>query len=137
MAFGGRCRLGVDARTNSGGSAGTAKAYTGSLSVGRLTRYAGELRLRSTRYEGPRISGWIHAATLGADPGAWAHIEIGGGVRQEQNPLENPSELRVTWLTADLDLNLGRAWYLLLSTSRESGGFESNSQFYGGLSYRF
>jgi hypothetical protein len=137
VGFGGHYRLGVDARTNSGGSAGTARAYTGSASVGRLTRYAGEVRLRSTRYEGPRLSGWIHAVTLGADPAPWAHVEVGGGVRQERNSLESPSELRVSWLTADLDVNLGRAWYLLLSTSRESGGFESNSQFYGGLSYRF
>ena len=42
-----------------------------------------------------------------------------------------------SWVTADLDLTVGRAWYLLLSWSRERGGFESNDQVYGGVSYRF
>ncbi|HEU5040745.1 MAG TPA: hypothetical protein VFT84_07995 [Gemmatimonadales bacterium] len=133
----GRYRLGFDARSSSGGSAGTAKVYTGSAAVTRLTRYAGEVRVRSSRYDGPRLSGWIHSLTLGLEPAPWAHVEGTGGVRQERNPLENPSELHVSWVTADLDLSVGRAWYLLLSVSRERGAFESSDQVYGGVSYRF
>jgi hypothetical protein len=132
-----RYRLGFDARTNSGGPAGTASAYTGFASVNRLSRYQGEIRLRSTRYEGPQLSGWVHSLTLGMDPLAWAHLETSGGIRQEQNPLEAPAELRVSWITADADVSVGRAWYLLLSLSHERGDFESNDQVYGGLSYRF
>lgn len=79
----------------------------------------------------------MHALTLGVEPAPWMHVETGGGWREEENPLEDPATLRVPWVTADLDVTMGRAWYLLLSWSHERGAFESNDQLYGGVSYRF
>lgn len=137
LALAGRYRLSFDARSNSGGSAGTAHAYTGAVGASRLTRYNGDVRLRTTRFEGPRLSGWIHALSLAIEPAPWARLELGGGVREEHNPLETPSDLRVSWLTGDLDVSVARGWYALLSLTREQGAFESNDQVYGGLSYRF
>jgi hypothetical protein len=37
----------------------------------------------------------------------------------------------------DTDVSLGRAWYLLLSASREQGGWETSDQLYSALTYRF
>jgi hypothetical protein len=54
-----------------------------------------------------------------------------------QDPLAAPDHVRVVWIGADADLNLARAWYLIGSATREVGGFETNNQLYGGLSYRF
>lgn len=132
-----RYRVSFDARSSSGGSAGSATAYTGSLGATRLTSLHGELRLRTTRYHGPRISGWIYAASLAAEPAPWARAELNGGVRDERNPLEAPSDYRVGWVGADLDLSLARGWYLMLSGTLERGSLDANDQVYGGLSYRF
>ena len=137
LALARRYRLSFDARSSSGGSAGTARAYTGAVGAGRLTKYNGDVRLRTTRFEGPRLSGWIHALSLAVEPAPWTRLELGGGVREEHNPLETPSDLRVSWLTGDLDVSVARGWYVLFSLTREQGALESNDQVYGGLSYRF
>lgn len=42
----------------------------------------------------------------------------------------------VTWFGAGLDLRLGRAWYLMVSGTRESGP-DATAQLYTALSYRF
>ncbi|HEU5170468.1 MAG TPA: hypothetical protein VFU46_08015, partial [Gemmatimonadales bacterium] len=132
-----RYRLGFDARSSTGGTAGRAEAYTAHLGVERLTRLGFSLRGRGTRYANPAVTGWLGSLTLGADPVAPLHLELTGGLRQETDPLAIPEDSRVTWFGAGLDLNLGRAWYLMLSATRETGGIDANDQLYGALSYRF
>jgi hypothetical protein len=51
--------------------------------------------------------------------------------------MADPTDRTITWVGADLDLNLGRRWYLNGSVSHEAGSLERNDQVYGGLSYRF
>jgi hypothetical protein len=43
----------------------------------------------------------------------------------------------VTWVGADLDLTLARAWYGMLSATRQRGGLDGNDQLYGGVCFRF
>ena len=58
--------------------------------------------------------------------------------RQERNVLTDPpTNAWVTWLGADLDVNLARSWYLVVSANRETGGLSGNNQIYGGVSFRF
>ena len=45
--------------------------------------------------------------------------------------------MRISWEGIDLDFNLGRRWYLLLSGERYHGEFDRNDQFYTSLTYRF
>lgn len=137
LQMGGRGRVAFDARTNGGGSAGRASAYTLSLGIDRLTRLAVSARSRTTRYLGPRESGWLQSLAVGGAPIPSLHIELNGGIRVGQDPLAVPDNVRVVWIGADADLNLARAWYLIGSATREVGGFETNNQLYGGLSYRF
>jgi hypothetical protein len=67
-----------------------------------------------------------------------ALLELNGGGRQEWNPVADPPTTAwVTWLGADLDLDLARSWYLLMSVNQETGGFDANNQIYGGVSYPF
>ena len=136
LAFGGRYRVGLDARSSRGGGAGPANAYTVSLGAERLTSLDLGLHTRSTRYTTPVLTGWLHSADVAITSGA-ARIEINGGVRLEHNPLDDPPDSHLTWLGADLDLNLTRAWYFLLSIRRERGGIDANDQLYGGISWRF
>jgi hypothetical protein len=136
--FGRRGYLGVDARSASGGPAGRANAYTISWGVERLTPLGLTLFGRSTRSVGPDLTGWLHALTLSADPKGRIHIGVNGGVRQELDPTANPvANVWATWVGGDLDFGIARSWYLMVSGTRETGGYEDNDQFYGGLSYRF
>jgi hypothetical protein len=133
----GRLRVGVDARSSSGGVAGRAEAYTLSLGAERLTPLRLTLRSRSTRYTGPDLTGWLHSLALSIDPGR-VHFELNGGVRQELNPTADPvARVWATWFGADVDLAVARSWYVMLSGTRETGGFEGNDQLYGGISFRF
>ncbi len=137
LRMGDRGRVGLDARTNGGGSAGRASAYTLSLGIDRLTPLEISARSRTTRYTGPRESGWLQAMTVGAQLGPVFHIELNGGLRAGQDPFAAPVTTRATWIGADADLNVARAWYLFGSAAHETGRYESNTQIYGGLSYRF
>jgi hypothetical protein len=38
---------------------------------------------------------------------------------------------------ADVDLTLARAWYLLVSATRQRGGLDGYDEVFGGLSIRF
>lgn len=107
-----------------------------SLAADRLAMLDLGLRSRTTRYDGPRQSGWLQSLTVGLSPSAAVHLDLNGGLRIEQDPLADPSSVHVTWFGADVDASLARG-YLLLSGTHERGGFEGNDQLYGGLSYRF
>jgi hypothetical protein len=129
--------LGGEVRSSTGGAAGTATAYSGYASLDGLTSRGISLRVRTTRYVNPTLSGWLHAVNVGFYPVSRLHLELNGGLRQEENPAADPPDLRVTWVGADLDLNIARAWYLLVSASRERGELNAFDQFYGSLTYRF
>lgn len=137
LAIARRYRLGMDARVSTGGTAGRAEAYTAHLGAERLTRAGLSLRARGTRYLNPVLSGWLGSLTLGAEPLPALHLELNGGLRRENDPRALPSTTsEVTWFGAGLDLGLGRAWYLMVSGSRESGP-DATDQLFTALSYRF
>ncbi len=137
LRLGPRGRVGVDARSSSGGSVGRTLSYTLSLAADRLAALDLGVRSRTTRYDGPRQSGWLQSLTVGLSPAAALHVDLNGGLRIEQDPLADPVNVHVTWFGADVDLSLARGWYLMLSGTHEAGGFEGNDQLYGGLSFRF
>jgi hypothetical protein len=58
-------------------------------------------------------------------------------LRAERDPLNDPMNSTVTWVGADLDVTLARAWYAMLSATRQRGGLDGNDQLYGGVSVRF
>jgi hypothetical protein len=130
-------RVAADARSSGGGTLGRTLSYTLSLAVDRLAALDLGVRSRTTRYEGPRQSGWLQSLTVDLTPAGPLHLALNGGLRIEQDPLADPTNVHVTWFGADADLGLARGWYLLLSGTHEAGGFESNDQVYGGLSFRF
>lgn len=132
-----RFRVGFDTRLSSGGSAGTANSYTVSLGLDRITGLGASLRTRSTYYTNPQLHGWLQSAALGFDPGTRVHFELNGGVRSENDPAADPARTTATWLGADLDVTLQRAWYVMVSATRQRGGLDSYDQIFGGLSYRF
>jgi hypothetical protein len=129
--------IGVDARQSSGGSAGQANSYTLSLGADRLARIEAGVRVRSTSYRTRQLTGWLHSAALAFEPGSRLHVEVSGGARVERDAQATPASLSIAWLGTDLDVNLARAWYLMVSASAERGGAEPTNQIYTGLSVRF
>jgi hypothetical protein len=129
--------IGVDARQSSGGLAGQANSYTLSLGADRLVRIEAGVRVRSTYYRTRQLTGWLHSASLAFEPGSRLHVELSGGARMERDSLAIPGSLSIVWFGTDLDVNLARAWYFMLSGVAERGSSERNSQIYGGLSLRF
>src|SRR5882672_11761364 len=96
-------------------AAGRADAYTMSFSAGPVSRIGLTVRSRTTWYSSVQLTGWLQSVALGITPGGRLHLELNGGGRQELDPLvDPPTNAWVTWLGADLDLNLARAWYLVV-----------------------
>ena len=132
-----RFRLGLDGRSSSGGPAGDANSYTLSFSADGLTRLGMGLRTRTTYYTSPQLSGVLQSAALGLAPGDRLRLELNGGLRAEQDALAGPGTVTVTWVGADADVTLARAWYVMISATRQRGGVDGYDQVYGGLSLRF
>src|SRR2546425_3126810 len=130
-------RLGLDARSSGGGSAGRADAFTLSLGADRLTPLGASLPARSTHYTNPQLHRWLSSATLDFEPGTQLRLALNGGLRAERDPLADPASVSVTWVGADLDVTLARAWYVMFSATRQRGGVDGNDQAYGGVSFRF
>ena len=132
-----RWRVGFDARASSGGSTSTANAYTVSLAADRLTRLGVSLRTRTTYYVNPQLTGVLQSATLGLDPGTRLHLELNGGIRSERDQTADPARTTATWVGIDADVTLARAWYMLVSGTRQRGGLDGYDQIFSGLSFRF
>ena len=132
-----RLRVGLDARSSQGGSAGHADAYTLFVGADRLTALGVSVRARTTRYTNPTLNGWLEAATFSVDPDPRVHLELNGGVRAERDPLASPPSFAVTWVGTDVDVTLARAWYLMVSATRQRGGVDGYDTLFGGLSVRF
>ena len=131
----GRLLASLDARTSGGGSAGATGSYTLSLGADRLTGFGLSVRSRNTRYTSVGRRGWLQALTVGIEPGGRGSVQLTGGQRIEHDTTASATTVR--WLSADLDLSLGRTWLAILSAYREQGGSTANDMLYAGLSFRF
>ena len=128
---------GVDARSSSGGAAGSADSYTGMLGAVGLTRLGLGARVRSTRYESDVTEGWLHALSVSSDLASWTRLEIHGGLRTE-SPLDPAiPEGDLSWFGLDWEACFGRHWLLSLTADRNLGADEDNDQVYATVSWRF
>jgi len=131
LAFGG------DARISQGGPAGEADGFSARLELDRLTRNNLSFMVRTTNFTNDRSDGWLHALTAGMDCGPRVHLELAGGLIQETFVFDPTLDNDTTWMAIDIDMLLGRQWYLMLSAERNSSNLEDNEQFYTSLTYRF
>jgi hypothetical protein len=111
------------------------KSWTGNASVERLTPAQLGLRARATHYTAPARDGWLYSGALSTRPGGRFGVEFSAGMRREAGGLDALRQTR--WLGADLDVGIGRSWYVLLSGSRETGQGAAGNQVFTSLSFRF
>jgi hypothetical protein len=137
LRVGGHLRVGATVRNSSGGAAGASTSWGMTAAASRLTPAQVDLRLRSTRYNSDLTEGWMHTLSGGVRPGQRLGLELFGGVRTDQGKIQGTSDARATWFGADMDLGVGRHWYLAISAERDERGPEQFDQVYGMLNYRF
>lgn len=138
LRLGGHFRAGLSARTSGRGvDAGGADSYTLVLGVDRMTRTALYIRSRSTRYINQRVEGWLHSVSTGLTLGRSWHAEVSGGIRDETNLTDPLLDDQITWYAMEIDLSLGRGWFMVTSAERSEGQNESIEQLYSSIAYRF
>ena len=130
-----RLSFGLDGRTNGGGSAGDSSSYSVSFGANGYTRHSLGFNTRVTDYATDRVEGQLYALDFGLSLSSRVHALLGGGQRDENGASGVSSNL--TWYGVDLDLTLGRHWYLLIAGERTDGDFEQDQQLYTALSYQF
>lgn len=157
-AFSNRFRISGDARTSSGGTAGDANSYTGSLGITRITMLQLGTQLRYTSYNGTASNGSLSSVAVEMNPWGMVRLEANAGARDDRavpvTTISTDSTLtgsggasgaptttlvarRTTWFGGDADVGIGRSWYLMFSFYRERGELQRNTQGNLALSWRF
>ncbi len=129
--------LSVDGRFRGGDDAGESEAYTARFGAGRLTRRNLGVHLRTTRYTNPRVDGWLYAVDAGLDLASRVYLLVEAGLRDEQGDISSFLDDSLLWLSAEVDISIGRRWYLLVALEQTSGDLEEYGQLFTRLSYRF
>jgi hypothetical protein len=132
-----RVRVGGELRFSDGVTVGRATGYGATFGLDRLTPLQLSLAGRATWYRNPSLDGRLFALRLGADPTAAMRLELSGGIRVEDNPLDDPSRRRYQWYGLDVDLNLGRRWFGSVAGQVEHGPDGNVRQLFTSLAWRF
>ena len=146
-----KVRVGGDWRRSTSGIAGGANSFTGAFGLDQVTPLKLGFSARATWYQNQndstfnnpgaqRTTGQLYSARLGFDPIGPLHVDLNGGIRSENNPL-NATAQKSSWYGLDVDASIGRSWYVSFSTLRQKDpanpGTISTTQLYGSVSRRF
>jgi hypothetical protein len=117
-----RYRFGLDLR-NTGQQSDIEDSNTYSLFFSAQPFTQGNLgfRVRSSRYTGESSEGLLHSLGFGFEPVRRLRVELQGGVRDETLKRALPVDATLTWYGLDLEVSLGRHWFLYLSAEHTDG----------------
>ncbi len=146
-----RFYLGGDWRRSTGATVLGANSYTATLGANRVAPLGLGFSVRATWYQNQNDSsainpgsiqtdGHLYSGHVNFDPTNAIHVDLNGGIRQEDNPAFVERQ-ESTWYGVDLDVALARQWYLTLSGLRQKDpanpGTSQLTQIYSGLTWRF
>jgi hypothetical protein len=146
-----KVHVGGDWRRSTGGTAGSADSYTGTLGLDQFTRLNVGFSARATWYQNQndstannpgarRTSGQLYSGQLGLDPVSLLHIDVNGGLRREDNPATAALQTS-TWFGLDIDASMARAWFVSFSALRQKDpanpGTSTTTQLYASATWRF
>ncbi len=146
-----RFYVGGDWRRSTGATVLGANSYTATFGANRVAPLGLGFSVRATWYTNQNDSsavnpgsiqtnGHLYSGHVNFDPTTAIHVDVNGGVRQEDNPAFAERQ-KSTWYGVDLDVALARQWYLTLSTLRQKDpanpGTSQLTQIYSGLTWRF
>jgi hypothetical protein len=145
-----RVRLGGDWRRSTGGTAGSADSYTGTIGTDPISRLRLTVAGRATWYQNQndststtaaqRITGRLYSVWLGCDPVDRLHFDVTGGTRREGTPNTTIMQ-NSTWYGVSADVSVARAWYVSFSGYRQTDpanpGTNTTTQVYASVTWRF
>jgi hypothetical protein len=146
-----KVRVGGDWRRSTGGSAGRADSYTGTLGLDPVTPLRLAAAARATWYQNQndstvntpvarRTTGRLYSLWLGCDPVNRLHLDVNGGIRREDSPTSATTQTS-TWYGIAVDASVARAWYVSFSGLRQKDpvnpGSNVTTQLYGSVTWRF
>jgi hypothetical protein len=131
----GRFRISGETRINRG--AERSQSWSGGAEAYRITSFNIALRGRISEFAGSSVTSRLILGGLGFDPVPRAHVEMAGGMRGTRlAPATTFDDQQ--WESINLDLSLGRRWYMNSGFERDHGGSGgSTQQIQGSLSLRF
>jgi len=130
-------RLRVAGETRGNAGADRSRSWTFSGDAYGLSPRQVSLRARVSQFDGSTVRSRLSSGSLGFAPFGQAHVEISGGVRRT---LVQPAVTEDVdrWQSADVDLPLGRRWYVNGGWERDYGGLGGETrQLQAGLDWRF
>lgn len=132
-----RFRFGIDAKNSRTSTSGDADTYTLTLGLSGVTRANLSTYYRGTHYSNMTVEGQIHSLNSSVSVTRNVRLILSGGIREDTNLLDPLLTNELVWYGAELDLNMGRHWFLMLSSDRNEGDTEDNHQSYLSVMYRF
>jgi hypothetical protein len=130
-------RFRVSGETRGSSGADHSSSWSGSAEAYRISALHISLRGRMSEFTGSSVTSRLWSSSLGMDPTPLSHVEAAGGVRgTRMAPATAWSNQN--WQSIDVDLTLGRRWYMNGGYERDYGGSGGTSeQVQGGISWRF
>jgi hypothetical protein len=130
-------RFRLSGETRSSGGADHSSSWSGNAEAYRISSRHISLRARMSQFTGSTVTSRLYSGSMGLDPTTLSHIEAAMGVRGTRIA-PNTTYDNQTWQSIDMDLALGRRWYVNGGFERDYGGSSGDTeQVQGGLSWRF
>jgi hypothetical protein len=130
-------RFRLTGETRGSGGADHSHSWSAGAEAYRISSLHVSLRGRVSEFTGANVTSRLWSGSLGLDPTALSHIEASGGVRGTRIAPAGDWNHQ-NWTSLDLDLTLGRRWYLNGGYERDYGGNSGDTrQVQAGLNWRF
>ncbi len=130
-------RFRLSGETRSSGGADHSSSWSGNAEAYRISSLHISVRGRMSQFTGPSVTSRLYSGSMGLDPTSLSHIEMAAGVRGTRIAPKTTFDNQA-WQSVDMDLALGRRWYVNGGFERDYGGSSGDTeQFQGGLSWRF
>lgn len=133
--FAKRLRFTGESRSNAGSD--KSHSWSTSAEANRFAPLHATMRLRTSKYYGQTVDSELLSGSLGLDPVTLWHFEFSGGTRKTIDRFSASSDTE-RWMSLDMDLTLGRNWYMNGGWEQDRGGLSGTTrQMQAGLSWRF
>jgi len=137
LRFGNHVVAGGEARESTGGPSGLANSWSLYGGAEHFTRIDLGFRVRGTDYSNYSSKGNLYSLTADMTFGSRTHLGLSGGTIEDTNVVNPELSSDRNWYAVDVEVDLGRQWYFILSAERNDGSVEKYDQLYTGASYRF
>ena len=132
-----RFRFGLDAKNSRSEKSGNADTYTFTAGTSGLSKANFSSHYRGSHYSNETVEGWLHSLNTSVSMTRHARLSATYGLREDSNLVDPTLDNRLVWYGLETDFNIGRHWFVQLSSERTTGDNVENDQSYLSMTYRF